>query len=167
MPNGIGIPRPTGRGAPTSVIKSVPKSRFYDSFSLKGEALGGKPAYSRFTVTVSMRNKGFSLGRSCQPLALRNQWLTDVGSAAGGIGFCFSIIRGWARRPTPTVFCRAKRACPCGQALCFGTRYRYRAVSARLTITSRPGANQPSALPTQAFSRARVRVVMSQTSAGP
>ena len=28
-----------------------------------------------------MRDKGFSplRGRSCQPLALRNQWLTDVG----------------------------------------------------------------------------------------
>ena len=32
-----------------------------------------------------MRDKGFSLGRSCQPLALRNQWLTDVGSAANVI----------------------------------------------------------------------------------
>ena len=144
MPFGIGIPRPTGRGTPTSVIKSVPKSRFYDSFSLKGEALGGKPAYSRFTVTVSMRNKGFSLGRSCQPLALRNQWLTDVGSAAGGIGFCFSIIRGWARRPTPTVFCRAKKS-----------------------LSLRTGSNFYSAEENQAFSRARVRVVMSQTSAGP
>ena len=73
--------RPNGAGPPTSVIKSVPKSRFYDSFSLKGEAFGGNFNSVSYHRSALDSGQGFSplRGRSCQPLALRNQWLTDVG----------------------------------------------------------------------------------------
>ena len=50
------------------------------------------------------QDKGFSppRGRSCHPLALRNQWMTDVGGRRRRHGFCKSKSH---RRPrgTPTV----------------------------------------------------------------
>ena len=89
---GIGPPSQRDGGSPTSVKTSVPKSRGFDSFSLKGEAFGRGPNLLQEKKQRWMRDKGFSppRGRSCHPLALRNQWMTDVGAAAGGIGFCES-----------------------------------------------------------------------------
>ena len=72
--------RPSGAASPTSVRKSVPKSRFSDCFSLKGEAMGGGCNVSSQYGRCHLSSKGFSPeGRSCHPLALRNQWMTDVG----------------------------------------------------------------------------------------
>ena len=60
-------------------MDSVPKSRVHDSFSLQGEAFGRNCYLVVFYDCRFVTDIGFSMGRSCHPLALRNQWMTDVG----------------------------------------------------------------------------------------
>ena len=62
---GASIARPpaaVGGRSPTSVIKSVPKSRFYDSFSLEGEAFGGRLHLLQKNEQRGIRDKASPLG---------------------------------------------------------------------------------------------------------
>ena len=87
-------PAAFGGRSPTSVMDSVPKSRVHDSFSLQGEAFGRNFYLVVFSDSRFVTDIGFSLGRSCHPLALRNQWMTDVGSRRRRHGFCFAKAIG-------------------------------------------------------------------------
>ena len=51
----------------------------FDSFSLEGEAFGGRRNISDNTDQLGHGTRLLPSGRSCQPPALRNRGLTDVG----------------------------------------------------------------------------------------
>ena len=107
-----------GRGSPTSVRNPVPKSRIPDSFSLKGEAFGGNFSPVSYHGSALDTGQGFSLGRSCQPLALRNQWLTDVGGRRRRLAIPESPLREGGADCYHVIARRAKPDAPQGGLSC-------------------------------------------------
>ena len=82
LPPGEGIFPPRWGGVTHISQNPVPKSRVLTASPSREKPWVVTCTLFRITQARWIWDKGFSLGRSCQPLALRNQWLTDVGSAA-------------------------------------------------------------------------------------